>query len=173
MKKSLPIGMIVVILLLALAATGIAYGYWTDQVKINGAVQTGELDVEWAYYANSDTNCTYSMDPTYHTFTITGANAAPSDVLDYAASTFWCEVFLQVKNTGTIPVKLQAPIITKTGPDYWTIWPPVPGVETVQPGEMSTGYYNITFRVPASETGNEGATSTLAVVVNAVQVNAP
>ena len=106
-KKTLPFGMIVVILLIAMATMGVAYGYWTDFVKINGSVTNGTMNVEWFFYGNSDTNCTYSMDASNHTLTITGTNAVPSS--NSQASGFWCETYLGVKNTGTIPVKLSNP----------------------------------------------------------------
>lgn len=162
--------MIVVVLLIALATVGVAFGYWTDNVKINGTVQNGNLNAEWFMYGYSDTNCTYTMDSSKHTLTITGANAMPSS--NAQNSGFWCEVMLGVKNSGTIPVKINAPVVNKTGPDYWTLYA-LPTTETIAAGALSTGYVQINFLVPASETANEGATSTLSLSIDAVQVNAP
>ena len=44
-------GTAALILLLALGTMGIAYGYWTDQLQVSGAVQTGRLDAKWTGYS--------------------------------------------------------------------------------------------------------------------------
>jgi hypothetical protein len=45
MKKSLPFGAIVMLLILALATVGVGYGLWAKTVTIRGTVNTGELNV--------------------------------------------------------------------------------------------------------------------------------
>jgi hypothetical protein len=45
-RKALPIGTIVVILIVALAAMGAAYGLWSQVLTIRGTVETGEVDAE-------------------------------------------------------------------------------------------------------------------------------
>ena len=64
-KKSLPIT-IAFILMLALGTMGLTYGYWTDQLTINGTVNDGKLRPEFLRLWWSDTNCTYTLDSTNH-----------------------------------------------------------------------------------------------------------
>jgi hypothetical protein len=162
-KKSLPVGMIFIFLLVAIATMGLSYGYWTDSLAVNGTVVNGELDVEFTNLWWSDNNCTYKMDPTSHTLTITADKAYPG---------FWCEGSVQVKNTGTIPVKIMAPVVTQTGPGYWDVYTFSAPV-TLNPGDVDAKGVGINFMVPTSEVGNEGATSTLSITLAAQQVNAP
>jgi hypothetical protein len=44
MKKSLPLGAIVMLLILALATIGVGYGLWSKILLINGVVSTGEMN---------------------------------------------------------------------------------------------------------------------------------
>jgi hypothetical protein len=46
MKKSLPLGTVVLILVLALASIGIGYGLWAETLTIRGTVYTGDVDLE-------------------------------------------------------------------------------------------------------------------------------
>jgi len=161
-KKSLHISL-AFILLIALASLGLAYGYWTDNLQINGTVESGELEVEFTNLWWSDTNCTYEFDSTNHTLTITADNAYPG---------FWCEGSVQVKNTGSIPVKILPVAVTTSGPDYWDVYPYSSTAVTLQPGEFGAGT-SVNFMIPVAETENEGAISTLTVTIAAQQVNAP
>lgn len=157
-KKSLPIS-IALILLIALSTLGLAYGAWTDTLNINGTVKTGTLEVQFTNLWWSDNNCTYALDPTNHTLTISAVNAYPG---------FWCEGSVEIKNTGTIPVKIMPVNVTTTGPDYWDIYPYAATAVTIQPGMTGAGTL-IEFAIPMSETGNEGAVSTVTVTIEAEQ----
>ena len=44
-KKSLPIGTMFMILVIALALLGVGYSLWSETLTIEGNVQTGEVDV--------------------------------------------------------------------------------------------------------------------------------
>ena len=44
------IGLLTVALVLALGSLGIAYAAWTDEVTIEGSIQTGEMRVEWEQF---------------------------------------------------------------------------------------------------------------------------
>jgi hypothetical protein len=157
-KKSLPIS-IALILLIALSTLGLAYGAWTDTLNINGTVQTGTFEVQFTNLWWSDTNCSYVMDSTNHTLTITANNAYPG---------FWCEVSVEVKNTGSIPVKILPVAVTTSGPDYWDVYPYYTSATTLQPGQTGAGTA-INFTIPMTETGNEGTTSTVTVTIQAEQ----
>jgi len=49
MKK---IGILAMVLVLALAAVGVGYAAWTDNLQINGEAQTGNIDVNYTYADN-------------------------------------------------------------------------------------------------------------------------
>jgi hypothetical protein len=46
---SLLITMLILIILSALAAMGVAYGLWSQTLTIGGVVQTGEVDAKWTF----------------------------------------------------------------------------------------------------------------------------
>lgn len=46
-RRNLPITLLVVLLLLALATVGVGYGLWSETLRINGTVYTGEVDARW------------------------------------------------------------------------------------------------------------------------------
>lgn len=130
--------LIALVMVLAMAFCGIAYAAWTDTLYINGTVATGDLDAQWACAGSpSDNDGTeyinvggwwwpiYAQNPndvgdvdSSRTFltaameqdndnglndllTITIHNAYPG----YVANIPW-----SIKNTGSIPMKLDAPI---------------------------------------------------------------
>jgi hypothetical protein len=160
-KKSLPFG-IALVLLIALASLGLAYGAWTDTLTINGDVTTGSLNVDFVGtdgpvadvdLLNAGT-CTLDYEDDLVTVTI--ANAYPG---------YQCVPMITVKNTGSIPAK-----VTLNFPAD----EPVPGVaaggvalgeNTLVPGAtigfslpfevygdppMGTSY-SFTFPIPASQ----------------------
>ena len=47
-RKSLPVGVLVMLLVLALVSLGVGYGLWSETLKINGMVETGDLDAGWS-----------------------------------------------------------------------------------------------------------------------------
>ena len=46
-KKSLPVGTLFIILVIALALMGVGYALWSETLTISGTVNTGEVDVEF------------------------------------------------------------------------------------------------------------------------------
>ena len=94
-KKSLPIT-IAFILLITLGTIGLAYGLWTDQLTINGNVQTGKLDVAWDqinYVITGD--CQYNPNLSRDIFGFKALNVYPG---------FHCYVFAPVIDNSTVPV---------------------------------------------------------------------
>jgi hypothetical protein len=108
-----------------LATVGVGYGLWSESLVINGTVQTGEVDVgfsgpyvdEWVLVngvwelepAAKDpfTTCEaalYDFDPSsdgLEGMTITVGGAYPG---------YYCGVYFDVSNIGSIPVKITQPI---------------------------------------------------------------
>jgi hypothetical protein len=164
-----------VLMLVALASMGVAYGYWTETLNINGNVGTGEPDVEfWGAWEDGNYPdggvCTGSVDATGSLWTITLTNAYPG---------YSCDVGVWVHNSGTIPVKVQPPVlINNTSP--WT--PSVsayPANTMLQVGPVSQASakvgVTINVAVPASVSGDdyENGNYTFSYTVDAGQVNAP
>jgi hypothetical protein len=163
-------------LLIALATLGLAYGFWTDTLFINGSAQTGELDVEfWGAWEDGNPPaggvCTGSIDPEGSVWTVTITNAYPG---------YGCDLGVNVHNNGTIPVKIQPPtLVSNDSP-----WPPVvtayyPANKVLQVGPVSNpdslAAIGLRFDVPTSVTGNdnENSTYTFSYTVAATKENAP
>ncbi len=163
------------IMMIALASLGVAYGYWTDTLYINGSVGTGELDVEfWGAWEDGNPPaggvCTGTIDQTGNIWTVTITNAYPG---------YGCDLGVYVHNSGTIPVKIQPPVlINNTSP-----WSPVltayPANTVLQVGPVTTPAtmksVGIRFDVPASVSGNdyENGTYTFSYTIAATQENVP
>ncbi len=116
-KKIAPIFMIPVIVL---AMTGIAYAMWSETLKVNVTVNTGEVDVEWSDWYCSDTGADPQAEGFYNE---EGKDVATCDIdiektddegdviklavtLDNTYPGYSVDVTLVVDNIGTIPVKL-------------------------------------------------------------------
>ena len=61
-RKALPVGTLFMILVLALAFLGIGYGLWSKLLKIDGTINTGEVNVIF-YDAFTDDDNEYDGDP--------------------------------------------------------------------------------------------------------------
>jgi hypothetical protein len=166
-KKSLPAGVIFIMLLVALVTMGIAYGAWTQQLYINGNASTGTFDVRFDYlYTEYEvTGCNPSLSVDGHTMTVAIANAYPG---------FHCAGGYSIRNLGTIPAKINGLVQTfndvpaafiTTPPGL--VWMSSPTDENVTTGESFTLAAGATaggvmwdFTIPATETGHEGESYT-------------
>ena len=100
-KKSLLITLAFV-LLVGLAAMGIAYGAWTDTLTINGNVETGTFGVEFETpvvnnNAHSFATCQAALSGDNKILTITIENAYPG---------FDCNMTAGIENIGSIPARV-------------------------------------------------------------------
>jgi hypothetical protein len=125
-RKGLSIGTIVVILVVALAAIGVGYGLWSETLKIEGTVHTGEVDVgfsgpyidEWVYVTGQG----YILEPDEKDVTTCQAALFGSqDPQDNGASRivvtvtgaypyYLCRLGFDVTNLGTVPVHVHQPV---------------------------------------------------------------
>jgi len=110
--------MLVLILVLAFALTGVGYAAWTDQLNIDGTVKTGKLDVDFVSgqifgFTYCPAIATFDEDVTTdikyideNTCEVTIGNLYPG-----------AAVFFDVaqKNKGSIPVKFDKATLTYTG----------------------------------------------------------
>lgn len=98
-------------LMIALMAVGFAYATWFDSVFINATATTGDVELRITRFGV----CSQSPGPTWtgegwysdvDEITVTVDNTYPG---------WWAYVCLQVKNTGTISIKLYGIQIVRTG----------------------------------------------------------
>jgi hypothetical protein len=102
-KKTLPIGILVMLLVVLLAAVGISYGLWTDTLTADAHVTTGNMDVRWASLGTSasasgtggDGSCSIGLDSSNdHNLIVTLSQIQPG---------FRCDFTAGVYNEGTVP----------------------------------------------------------------------
>jgi len=179
-KKSLHITLAFV-LLIGLAALGIAYGAWTETLTINGNVTTGTFDPSFqpdgAWFSEYEAGtadvatCTAAVSPDGQNLTISVANAYPG---------YSCEGGAIILNLGTVPVTIHDWAETPTTP-YFTISlhdtsmaPVADGGSFVVPPDATAPwtavggvYFN--FTMPASETGGEGLDYSFTYTLSATQ----
>jgi predicted ribosomally synthesized peptide with SipW-like signal peptide len=102
-RKSLPIGIILMILMMALAALGVGYAWWTEQLTTTGTIQTGSIDVklENVTISEFDPLNVASCDPN-----ISGDGKAISVVINNAYPAYTCSINFNLINVGTVPAKI-------------------------------------------------------------------
>jgi predicted ribosomally synthesized peptide with SipW-like signal peptide len=162
------------VLLIALAVVGFSYAYWTETIKIEGSVATGELDAEFSAATCTDNEsppfdvgtCTVTLTDTdsdldYDKATITILNAYPSYV---------CDVYLTIHNCGTIPLKVVGVTITNNNPDYLEVTlTNNPAGKTLAPSETLT----FDLHIHITDNAIEKSTYSFSAVVDIAQFNAP
>lgn len=101
-KKSLPIGVLVMVFVVLLAAAGLSYGYWSETITGQGVVSTGELDVSWQSASAvrggtpGDAACTYD---------IPNSNLVRFFLTDMHPGAN-CTLKARIHNGGTVPVTI-------------------------------------------------------------------
>lgn len=102
-RKTLPIGIIIMILMMALAALGVGYAWWTEQLTATGTIQTGSIDVqiEGIGYSTVDplntATCSFKPSGDGKTMTISIGNAYPGYI---------CTINFNLINYGSVPAKI-------------------------------------------------------------------
>lgn len=123
-RKSLPLGIMAMILIVALATMGIAYGLWEEKLVIDGTVYTGEVDVgfsgpwpfEWV-----DVNGSPQMEPdikdkyaecyAWRWDADPGSDGEEGITVEVVGAypSYHCWVVFDVSNIGTVPVHVSHP----------------------------------------------------------------
>jgi hypothetical protein len=183
-RKGLPIGTIVVILIIALAAIGVGYGLWSKVLFIGGTVQTGNVNADFVNASTNDSG--HELDPS----TIPGlerkdvgncevviGDQTPNDLIvnnDLLTVTIYngypsysCTVDFTVWNSGSVPVKVQA--FNFTGlPPVLDLTTSGPSVDTqIEPDHGVAGALTVHVRQEAEES----ATYTFSAAITLVQWN--
>jgi predicted ribosomally synthesized peptide with SipW-like signal peptide len=102
-RKSLPIGIIVMILMMALAALGVGYAWWTEQLTTTGTIQTGSINVK---LENATTSEFDPLDVASCSTNISGDGKSISVVITDAYPACTCSIKFNLINVGTIPAKI-------------------------------------------------------------------
>jgi predicted ribosomally synthesized peptide with SipW-like signal peptide len=102
-RKSLPIGIIIMIFMMALSALGIGYAWWTEQLTATGSIQTGNIDIKMENLRVTEGDslqvgdCLYELSGDQKVITVTINNAYPK---------YTCSIDFTLNNYGTVPAKI-------------------------------------------------------------------
>lgn len=159
-RRFLPVGVLALLLVLALASVGVGYGLWSDVLRISGIVHTGEVNahlslgeiIEDEAEGKDVATCTAELQEGPLE---TDGDRGPDRVLvriENGYPSYVCQVFVDVTNDGTIPIKVERPNLLSgfvQGVGGWMSGEPVTAemegcwAEPLQlhPGESSDMYY--------------------------------
>jgi len=163
-KKSVQFS-VALVLLIALASLGLAYGYWSDTLYVNGNVTTGTFDVSMDYmYLDWDAGpgCVADVSDDGKTLTVTITDAYPG---------YHCGGGVSIRNLGTVPAEINGLVeVTNDVPAAFRggaglVFMTNASAAQVHSGESfvlaagaTGGGVMWDFTIPASETGHEGET---------------
>lgn len=138
-RKSMPIGVLFMILVIALALLGVGYAFWSETLTIQGTVQTGEVDVEFSTYDPVECVDTQAglcqEEPTLKDAAAEcvakfegpvvdpndPSNSGPDKLLVTVTGMYpgyHCKVSFDVTSTGNVPVHVKLPKAAPTNPTW-------------------------------------------------------
>ncbi len=172
-KRTLPVGMILVFVLIALVSLGVVYGAWTQTLTIGGTAKTGTFDVAFlpAWYDDTygvSEQCKAAVTNNGHDLTVTITNAFPG---------YFCEGGASITNLSSIPAKINVynKVADSMPPAFWQFYQTdaagaqvASGGYTLAAGANGGGVY-WSFAIPATETGHKGETYTFTYTILAEQ----
>jgi len=166
-RKTLPIGIIVMILMMALAALGVGYAWWTEQLTATGTIQTGSIDVQMESISYSTVDpldiatCSSKLSGDGKSMTITIGNAYPGYV---------CMIDFKLTNHGSVPAK----ITDVTLPSSHSAYNVVPSGELVnRDGLDPSSPKPARFKVEINPGADQNSSYTFEVGIDIAQGNAP
>jgi len=139
-------GTVCVAMMMALGAMGGSYGLWSEILEISGTVETGtySANITWCGSCSHPTIISCSRVDN-DTLEVTVADAAEDDP-DYS-----CD--FDIKNIGTIPLKIQSIVVDPsppaTGVDVWTT--DVVVDTQIEPGVVKGGTVYVSLSEDVSE----------------------
>lgn len=169
-RKGLPIGTIVVILVIALAAIGIGYGLWSKVLFIGGVVHTGNVDADFDAANTTDPDATIDpgLDKNVGRCEVTGVGTDELTVtITNGYPGYHCDVFFYVTNTGSIPVKVQAYNLTGVPAVLEVTTTGLPIGTQIEPNTEALG----DLHVLVLQEAEESATYTFSAAITLVQWN--
>lgn len=166
-KKTLHLSFALV-LLIALASFGIAYGAWTDTLNINGTVGTGSLDID---FDPAMAKVHTETDPlNVATCTVTATEDLATLTIENAYPGVTCKAELVIKNTGTIPVNIDTswPAQSLDHGGVTTAAYPIQKLD-FKPFSSGGGWYKVWPMISISNAAKEGATYSVSWEIPATQ----
>ena len=127
---------------LILLALGVAAAMWTETLRVNTYVHTGEVDVEWVYGYCSDTGIDPGLDKDVASCTVEpeeydeeGEVIKANITITNAYPGYAVIVTLVAHNSGTIPVKLLEYSISEYDETALTVEVVIPEDTQIEPSE--------------------------------------
>jgi predicted ribosomally synthesized peptide with SipW-like signal peptide len=114
-RKTLPIGIIVMTLMIALAGLGVGYASWTEQLTAGGSIQTGSIDVKMEDVEIGEDDplevgrCEYEL---------TGDEKGINLIIQNAYPGYRCKPKFYLTNHGTVPAKVMSVNITNSSGEF-------------------------------------------------------
>jgi len=133
---------VVMITALALLFVGGSYAMWSETLRINVTVNTGEVDVKWSGWSVSESD--HGKPWVANTSVTVEANDSEGDAIKLAIvmnntyPCYWANVSLVVDNIGSIPVKLYSSNITGVNESALYVNLVKPVDTQIDPGENAT-----------------------------------
>lgn len=170
-KKALPIGVLFMVLVVLLAAVGVSYGYWTEDIFAKAAIDTGNLDVYWHSASTSTSGSTPGNASC--SASVNGSNNNRLDVtLTDVHPGFTCAYTAYVHNNGTVPVVVTVGSgdithdsgYTFNSSDFSMVVGPCNGGNPINPGQTKacTGSFTLNWGA-GNNTQNRSAKYTVTV----------
>ncbi|MHC1601461.1 MAG: hypothetical protein ACXQTB_03855 [Candidatus Nezhaarchaeales archaeon] len=127
---------------LALLFMGGSYAMWSETLKINVTVNTGEVDVEWSAWSVSESD--HGKPWVANTSVWVEKYDDEGDAIKLAVEMndtypcYWANITLIVDNVGTIPVKLYDHNISGVNTTALNVTLDIPTNTQIDPGENAT-----------------------------------
>jgi hypothetical protein len=119
-RKSLPIGVMFLLLIVALASLGVVYGHWSKYLWVKGRVETGDVNAELSLGPITDNETV--KDIASCTAALYDDPSSPDNIPEVLKVTmhdgypqYECTVEFDVHSVGTIPIRVSRP--------YWIAEP--------------------------------------------------
>lgn len=119
-RKSLPLGVLVMILVLGLVTLGLGYGLWSKILYINGTVATGNVDVELSLGEFGDNEVEKDVGTCLAELLMIDEATQPNKIrvtVTNAYPSYECWVTFDVHQKGSIPVLVYQPIFSIRPPE--------------------------------------------------------
>jgi len=166
-RKTLPIGVIIMTLMMALAALGVGYAWWTEQLTANGSIQTGSIDVKME-------NVTVIEDDALQvgecSFSLTGDGKEMNVSLTNAYPGYSCKPIFKLNNHGTVPAKVTSVKLLGASEAVNVQTSGALADKTMlNPGVATPAEFNILV----SKNAKQGSKYQFSILINVAQGNAP
>jgi len=137
---------------------GASYAMWSETLRVNVTINTGEVDVKWSDWSCSDTGIDPGKDKDVGSCTVFAEQTDSEGdviklgvVLNNTYPCYYCNVTLIVDNIGTVPVKLYNWTIDKANNTPIDVDLVIPSDTQIDPGLNATYMLNIHVLQSAAE----------------------